>query len=122
MSLWKWALIALGLVVVLVLAMLGLLGAFNDSPEKEVRHISVGERTISISHYKDMTQEIVAEGVKVVADGHVILATTESILVDGEPLEIDPDSDVEITIDEEGKLEARAVAPGTPTPPDSYED
>jgi len=122
MSWWKWALIALAVVVLLVVAMLAVIGAFSDAPEKEVRHVSVGERTISISHYKDMTQEIVAEGVKVVADGHVILATTESIVVDGKALDIDPRQDVEILIDEKGKLKASTVAPGTPTPPDSYED
>ena len=122
MSLWKWALIALGIFVLLVVAMLAGLGVFNDAPEKEVRHISVGERTISVSHYKDMTQEIVAEGVKVVADGHVILATPESIVVDGKALDFDPQSDVEILIDEKGDLQTKAVAPGAPEPPDSYRD
>ena len=122
MSWLKWGLIALGLVAVLVVAMLTGLGMFSDAPEKEVRHISVGERTITISHYKDMTQEMLAEGVKVVADGHVILATRESILVDGKPLDIDPRQDVEILIDEKGNLEAKGLAPGAPAPADSYQD
>ncbi len=69
-----------------------------------------------------MTQEIVAEGVKVVADGHVILATTESILVDGKPLDIDPRRDVEILIDEDGNVDAKGLAPGAPAPADSYQD
>jgi hypothetical protein len=116
MSWLKWALIALGAVVLLVLGMLAGLGMLSDAPEKDIRHISIGERTITVSHYKDMTQESLADGVKVVADGHVIVATAGAISIDGKPLDVDPSLDVEILIDENGNVESRSVTPGTPPP------
>jgi hypothetical protein len=122
MSWLKWTLIGLGIVVLLVLAMLAGLGMLTDSAEKEVRHISVGQRTITVSHYKDMTQESMADGVKIVADGHVINATPDAITVDGKPVSIDPSQDVEILIDEKGNLEAKGVAPGAPAPAGADEE
>jgi hypothetical protein len=112
----KWGLISLGAVVLLALAMLAGLGMLSDAPEKDIRHISVGQRTITISHYKDMTQESLAEGVKVVADGHVIIATADTIAIDGKPLDVDPGLDVEILIDENGNVESKTVTPGAPPP------
>lgn len=122
MSWLKWVLIGLGIVVLLVLGMLWSLGMLSDAPEKEVRHLSVGQRTITVSHYRDMTQETMAEGVKIVADGHVITATADAITVDGKPISIDPTQDVEILIDIDGKLEAKGVAPGAPPPPGDLEE
>jgi hypothetical protein len=122
MSWLKWVLIALGIVVLLVLAMLAGLGMLSDTAEKEVRHISIGQRTITVSHYKDMTQESMADGVKIVADGHVITATPDAITVDGKPVSIDPNQDIEILIDESGKLEAKGVAPAAPPAPGTEED
>lgn len=117
MSWLKWGVIALGAVLVLVLAMLAGLGMLSDAPEKDIRHISVGQRTITVSHYKNMTQESLADGVKIVADGHVIMATAEAITIDGKPLDVDPSLDVEILIDENGNVESKTVTPGTPPPP-----
>ena len=62
----KWVLIALGIVAVLVIAIIAALGPLTSGGGKEVRHISIGQRTISVSHYKDMTQESIADGVKIV--------------------------------------------------------
>ena len=110
----KWVLIALGVVVVLVIAIIAALGSLTSGGGKEVRHISIGERTISVSHYKDMTQELIADGVKIVADGHVITATPDAITIDGKEQAFDPSQDVEINIDEKGGIEAKAMstAPG----------
>jgi hypothetical protein len=122
MSWTKWGLIGLGAVILLVLAMLGGLGMLSESVEKEVRHIPLGQRTITVSHYKDMTEETIADGVKIVADGHVITATADAITVDGKPVAIDPSQDVEILIDEKGNLEAKGVAPGAPVPAGADEE
>jgi hypothetical protein len=111
MSWLKWALIGIGGVVVLTVAMLAMLGTKGDKPEKEVRHLSVGQRTISVSHYKDMTQETTADGVKIVADGHVIVATPDSITIDGTAAAIDASQDVEIVCDETGKSDAKGMTP-----------
>ena len=122
MSWLKWGLIGLGAVVLLVLAMLAGLGMLTDSAEQEVRHISVGQRTITISHYKEMRQDSIADGVKIVADGHVITATPDAITVDGKPVAIDASQDVEILIDEKGNLEARGAAPAASLPPGGDEE
>jgi len=112
----KWVLIALGVVVVLVIAIIAALGSLTSGGGKEVRHISIGERTISVSHYKDMTQESIADGVKIVADDHVITATPDAITIDGKTQDFDPSRDVEINIDEKGGIEAKAMSPAAPGP------
>jgi hypothetical protein len=110
----KWMLIALGIVVVLLIAIIAALGLLTSSGGKEVRHISVGQRTISVSHYKDMIQESIADGVKIVADGHVITATPDVIAIDGKTQDFDPSQDVEISIDAKGGVEAKAASPAPP--------
>jgi hypothetical protein len=107
----KGGLIGLGIVVVLVIAIVAALGLLSSGGGHEVRHISVGQRTITVSHYKGMTQESIADGVKIVADGHVISATPDAITIDGTAQSFDPAQDVEITIDEKGGIEAKALSP-----------
>jgi hypothetical protein len=110
----KGMLIALGLVVAIAIAIVAALGLLSSEKGREVRHISVGERTVSISHFKDFAQESTADGVKIVVDGHVVEATPDEITIDGAEQSIDPSQDVEITVDEAGKITAKGL---TPTPP-----
>ena len=112
----KGLLIALGLVVVLVVAIIAVLGGMGSEKGKEVRHISVGQRTITVSHYKDLTQEMTADGVKIVADGHTITATPDEITIDGKAQTFDPAQDVEISIDETGAVQANSLSPDAPAP------
>lgn len=112
MSWLKWALIALAAVVVLVVVILAALGLLTSDGGKEIRHISVGQRTITVSHYKDMTQETIPDGVKIVADGHVIIVTADATTIDGTAQNFDPTQDVEVDIDETGKIDAKGIAPG----------
>ena len=112
----KGVLIAVGIVVVLVIGILAALGLLTSGGGHEVRHISVGQRTLTVSHYKDMTQESIADGVKIVADDHVITATPDAITIDGKTQDFDPSQDVEINIDEKGGLEAKAMSPAAPGP------
>jgi hypothetical protein len=83
---------------------------------KEVRHISVGQRTITVSHYKNLTQETTADGVKIVVDGHTITATADAITIDGKAQTFDPTQDVEITIDEKGAVQAKTLSADAPRP------
>jgi hypothetical protein len=118
----KGLLIALGLVVVLVVAIIAMLGGMSSNTSKEVRHISVGERTITVSHYKDLTQETTADGIKIVADGHTITATPDAIAIDGKPQSFDPGQDVEISIDESGTVQAKSLSPDAAAPDDDASD
>ena len=107
----RWAVITAVAVLLVTLGMFAAIGTFTGGGGKEVRHIAVGQRTVTLSHHSEMTQELLSNGVKIVADGHEITATAESITVDGQKLEIDPTEDVEIVIDEAGKIAARGVPP-----------
>ncbi len=105
----KGMLIALGLVVVIAVGIVASLGLLSSDKGHEVRHISVGQRTISVSHYKAFTQETIGDGVKMVADGHTITATPDEIAIDGAEQDIAPDQDVEIVVDEAGKITVKAA-------------
>ena len=112
----KGLLIALGLVVVLVFAIIAALGLLTSDKGKEVRHISIGQRTITVSHYKGLTQETTADGVKIVVDGHTVTATPDAIAIDGKAQTFDPTQDVEITVDETGAVQAKTLSADAPRP------
>ena len=112
----KWLLIALSLVIILVIAIVAGLGMMTSKQGKEVRHISVGQRTVTVSHYKNLTQETTADGVKIVVDGHTITATADAITIDGKAQTFDPTQDVEITIDEKGGVQAKTLSADAPRP------
>ena len=116
MSWLKGLFIALGLVAVLVFVIIAALGMLSSDEGKEVRHISVGQRTITVRHYKNMTQETTADGVKIVVDGHVITATPDAITIDGKAQTFDPTQDVEITVDESGAVQAKTLSADAPRP------
>jgi hypothetical protein len=110
----KWLLVAFGLVVLLVIVILAGVGGMISEKQKEVRHISIGQRTITISHYKNLTQETTADGVKIVVDGHTITATPDAIAIDGKVQTFDPTQDMKITIDETGAVQANALSADAP--------
>ncbi|MGA7374052.1 MAG: hypothetical protein WBW37_15840 [Methyloceanibacter sp.] len=112
----KWLLMALSLVIILMIAIVAGLGMMTSKQGKEVRHISVGQRTVTVSHYKNLTQETTADGVKIVVDGHTITATADAITIDGKAQTFDPTQDVEITIDEKGAVQAKTLSADAPRP------
>jgi hypothetical protein len=118
----KGLLIALGLVVVLVFAIIAALGLLTSDKGKEVRHISIGQRTITVSHYKGLTQETTADGVKIVVDGHTITATPDAIAIDGKAQTFDPTQDVEVSIDETGAVQAKTLSADAPRPDEETPD
>ena len=118
----KGLLIALGLVVVLVFAIIAALGLLTSDKGKEVRHISIGQRTITVSHYKGLTQETTADGVKIVVDGHTITATPDAIAIDGKEQTFDPTQDVEIIVDETGAVQAKTLSADAPRPDEETPD
>jgi hypothetical protein len=121
MSWVKGLLIGLGLVVVLVFVMIAALGMIGSDKGKEVRHISIGQRTITVTHFKNLTQETTADGVKIVVDGHTIIATADAISIDGKAQNFDPAQDVDITIDESGAVQAKQLSADVPRPDEEEE-
>ena len=122
MSWVKGLLIALGVVALLVFVIIASLGMLDSDQGKEVRHISIGQRTITVSHYKNLTQETTADGVRIMVDGHNIVATTDAITIDGQAQTFDPAQDVEITVDEAGVIQAKTFSADAPRPDEEAPD
>jgi hypothetical protein len=71
----------------------------------------VGNRTVTVGgHYKSMTQESLADGIKVVIDGHVIIVSADQLTVDGKTQVLEPGQDVEVLVNAEGVVEVKLVS------------
>jgi hypothetical protein len=104
-------LVALGLVLALVIIIVLVIGNIGTrEAATQAISMTVGNRTVTVAgHYKDMTQESVADGIKVIVDGHEILVTTDQLSVDGKMETLEPDEDVTIYVAEGGKIQVKAA-------------
>jgi len=99
--------IVLALVIVFVLV-IGNWGASDDTTQ--ALSLTVGNRTVTVAgHYKDMTQESIANGMKVVVDGHEVVITDDQLSVDGKTEVVEPDQDVTVYVGEDGKVQVKLV-------------
>ena len=120
----KRILIGLGIVLVLLIALVVVAGYWTPDEKSVAQTMSmtVGSRTVTVGgHYKDMTQETLADGIKVVIDGHVIIVSADQLTVDGKTQVLEPGQDVEVLVDAEGVVEVKLVrsdagAPAHTTP------
>ena len=113
MSWLKRILIGLGLVLVLLIAIVFAIGFWSpdEGSVTQTMSMTVGSRTVTVGgHYKDMTQESLADGVKVTIDGHVILISGDQLTVDGNTQVLEPSQNVEVLVDENGKVSVKLVA------------
>ena len=108
----KRILIGLGIVVALLFAIVAALG-FLTPDEKSVSQtvsMTVGSRNVTIGgHYKDMTQESLADGIKINVDGHEITVGADQLEVDGKTQVLEPGQDVEILVDDKGAVSVKVV-------------
>ena len=104
----KKALIGFGIVFAILIAIVFALG-FLTPDEKSVSEtvsMTVGSRTVTVGgHYKDMTQELLARR----HEDHrrrprQITIGPDQLEVDGKTQVLEPDQDVEITVDEKGAV------------------
>ncbi len=111
----KKALIGFGIVFAILIAIVVALG-FLTPDEKSVSEtvsMTVGSRTVTVGgHYKNMTQELLADGMKITVDGHQITVGTDQLEVDGKTQVLEPNQDVEITVDEKGAVSVKVVSSG----------
>jgi hypothetical protein len=99
--------IILALVIVIVLA-IGNIGTRDD--ETQALSITVGSHTITVAgHFKDMTQESMAEGIKVAVDGHEITIAEDQLSVDGKTQVLEPDQNVMVYVAKDGRLQVKLV-------------
>lgn len=108
----KRILIGLGIVLALLIALVVVAGYWTPDEKSVTQTMSmtVGSRTVTVGgHYKDMTQETLADGIKVTIDGHVIMVSADQLTVDGKTQVLEPGQDVEVLVDAEGVVEVNLV-------------
>jgi hypothetical protein len=109
----KKALIGFGVVFAILIGIVFALGFFtpDEKSVSETVSMSVGGHTVTVGgHYKDMTQESLTDGMKINIDGHVITIGPDQMDVDGKTQALEPDQDVEITVDEKGVVGVKVVS------------
>jgi FtsP/CotA-like multicopper oxidase with cupredoxin domain len=113
MSWLKRILIGLAIVLVLLIAIVFAIGFWSpdEGSVTQTMSMTVGSRTVTVGgHFKSMTQESLADGIKVVIDGHVIIVTADQLTVDGNTQVLEPGQDVEVLVDKDGKVSVKLVA------------
>jgi len=109
----KKALIGFGILFAILIGIVFALGFFTPDGKSvsETVSMTVGSRTVTVGgHYKDMTQESLSDGMKINIDGHVITIGPDQMDVDGKTQALEPDQDVEITVDEKGVVAVKVVS------------
>ena len=113
MSWLKRILSGLAIVLVLLIGILFAIGFWTtyEGSVMQTMSMTVGSRTVTVGgHFKSMTQESLADGIKVVIDGHVIIVTADQLTVDGNTQVLEPGQDVEVLVDKDGKVSVKLVA------------
>ena len=106
-------LIGASLVLVLLIALVLVAGylSVDEGSVTQSMSMTVGSRTVAVGgHYQNMTQESLADGVKVTVDGHEIVVSADQLTVDGKTQVLEPGQDVEILVGKEGDLSVKVVA------------
>jgi len=100
--------LALGLVIVFVL-LIGNIGSRDDGIESTA--LTVGTRTVTVAgHYETLSQESVADGVKIIVEGHEIMVTEDQLSVDGSAQVLEPEEHVTVFVAKNGTVQVK-VAP-----------
>ena len=94
--------LALGLVI-LIVVLIGNVGSGDDG--RELTALTVGSRTVTVAgHYETLSQESIADGVKIIVEGHEIMVTADQLSVDGKAQVLDPEENVTVTVSKNGKV------------------
>ena len=91
---------------------LGFLDAGAEIGQRDRVDDASGSRTVTVGgNYKSMTQESLADGMKINVDGHVITHRPAiRWTVDGKTQVLEPDQDMEIRVDEKGAVAVKVVS------------
>ena len=112
----KRLLIGGGIVLALIVTLVVLAEYWGKAPEgpgTQTLSMTVGNHTVTVGGaYKEMTQESMADGMKVVVDGHEITLNVDQLTVDGKTQVIEPTQNVEIWADEAGAVQVKVVNAG----------
>lgn len=111
MSWPKGILIGLGLGVALLIVLVLVISSWAPSgPASQAVAMTVGDRTLTVAgHYKEMRQESLPEGLRVIVDKHQITVENSQLTADGQARVLEPGQDVVAWIHEDGRLEIKLV-------------
>lgn len=97
--------LALGLVILIVL-LIGNVGSGGDGTE--ITALTVGGRTVTVEgHYETLSQESIADGVKIIVEGHEIMVTSDQLSVDGKAQVLEPEENVTVTVAKNGSIKVK---------------
>ena len=102
---------AIGIVLALVIVIVFVVGRLgtNDDPTQALA-LAVGNRTINVAgHFKDMTQETIADGIKIIVDDHEVVVSSDQLSVDGETQILEPNQDVMLYVGKDGRLQVKVM-------------
>jgi len=98
----------LGLVIVFVV-LIGNVGTRDKGTEATT--LAVGDHTVTVAgHYKNLSQESVADGIKIIVEGHEIMVTGDQLSVDGKAEVLEPEENVTVYVAKDGTAQVK-VAP-----------
>lgn len=111
MSWPKRILIWLGLGVALLVVLVTVISYWAPGgPASQAVAMTVGDRTLTVAgHYKEMRQESLPEGLRVIVDKHQITVENSQLTVDGQTGVLEPGQDVVAWIHDDGRLEIKIV-------------
>lgn len=109
---------ALGIILALVITIVLVIGNWRTgAPETQALSMTVGSRTITVAgHFKNMTQESVADGIKVIVDGHEVLLADDQLSVDGKTDVLEPGQNVMVYVDQAGNVQVKLIREGEGVP------
>lgn len=95
-------------VVIVIVFVVGRLGT-SDDPTQALA-LASGNRTINVAgHFKDMTQETIADGIKIVVDNHEVVVSGDQLSVDGKTEILEPNQDVMLYVGKDGRLQVKVM-------------
>lgn len=105
-------LVALALGLGLVIIFVALIGNIRTRDQgTEAVALTVGGRTVTVAgHYKNLSQESVAGGVKIIVEGHEVMLTGDQLSVDGKAEVLEPEENVMVFVAKDGTTQVK-VAP-----------
>jgi len=109
--------LGVGLLIVLVLV---ISSWAPGGPASQAVAMTVGDRTLTVAgHYKEMRQESLPEGLRVIVDKHQITVENSQLTTDGKVQVLEPGQDVVAWVHEDGRLEIKFVRAdaASPSPP-----
>ena len=107
----KRILIGAGIVLALLVGLVLFAGYWTPSGSSQpTMAMTVGHRTVTVGgKYKSVTQESMADGMGIKVDGHEITLTGDQLTIDGKTQVLEPDQNIEIWVDETGKVSVKVV-------------